>query len=90
MRYLGCRVEPTFLSCCFSIQKWSIIGPTSSCSGSGVGLDLLLSLAAGSVAVLLTSVYVSEMSAATSAGGVSSQSLGGPVISSLLSVETTA
>tara|TARA_B110001450_G_scaffold133980_1_gene125819 strand:+ start:390 stop:638 length:249 start_codon:yes stop_codon:yes gene_type:complete len=47
-------------------------------------------LGSGSPAVLLSSVDVSEVSHSSGTGGVSSESLGRPVISSLLGVETTS
>ena len=65
------------------------MSPTRSSSCRGVGLDLLLSLASGSPSVLLTSGDGLKVSATTSSGGVSPLGLGGPVISSLLGVETT-
>lgn len=47
-------------------------------------------MSSGSVSVLLLSLNVSEGSHSTGAGSVSSDVLDGPVVSSLLGVETTA
>jgi hypothetical protein len=52
-------------------------------------LDFLGGLSSGSVSVLLLSVDVLDVSASTSSGCVSSDVLDGPVISSLLGMETT-
>ena len=54
---------------------------------SARGLDLLRCLHAMSVAVLLASGNVAEVSHSTSASSVSSLGLGGPIVSSLLGVE---
>lgn len=54
------------------------------------GLDLLGSLHAVSVAILLLSGSVTEVSQSAGASGVSSLGLHGPVISSLLGVESAA
>ena len=56
----------------------------SAVSSGGLGLDLLGSLAAGAVAILLLAVNVLDISAAASASGVSSLGLDGPVISAHL------
>ena len=52
-------------------------------------LDLLGGLSSASPAILHLSGDVSERSHSTGSGGVSSQSFSGPIISSLLGVETT-
>jgi hypothetical protein len=52
-------------------------------------LDLLGGLSSASPAILLFSGDVSESSHSTGSGGISSKSLGRPIISSLLGVETT-
>ena len=54
------------------------------------GLNLLGSLHSVPVAILLSSGNVSNVSASSSSSVISSLSLGGPVISSLLGVESTA
>lgn len=60
---------------------------TEGSSRGGLCLDLLGGLAASSVAVLLLSGDILNVSASASAGRVSSQSLGRPIVSSLLSME---
>ena len=64
------------------------LSPHRGRSCGGLSLDLLLGSAAGSITVLLSSGNVPDVSATTSALGVSSLGLGAPVISSLLSMES--
>ena len=61
----------------------------SAVSSGGLGLDLLGSLAAGAVAILLLAVNVLDISAAASASGVSSLGLDTPVVSALLGMNAT-
>lgn len=66
----------------------SLVGCCCFDDGSSLrGLDLLGSLHAVSVAILLLSDSVAQVSHSASASGVSSLGLHGPVISSLLGVE---
>ena len=53
-------------------------------------LDFLGGLSSGSISVLLFSVDVFDISASTGSGSVSSNVLDGPIVSSLLGVETTS
>ena len=68
------------------IEAWGESDPSAVSSG-GLGLDLLGSLAAAAVAILLLAVNVPDVSAAASAGGVSSLGLDTPVVSALLGVD---
>jgi hypothetical protein len=66
--------------------KESVRTPSEECSC----LHFLGGLSSASVSVLLSSVDSLDVSASTGSGSVSSDVLDGPVVSSLLGVETTA